>query len=157
MSTSYPVLAPVVNGWALRARTIAFYRWLYRLTLREGYAWASTPYLAAKQGVSERTIYRWLADLRAAGWIECDVDAGVERRIIPLTPPPKSRLVKPIKARLRQGFCQGSSPVSAEALKATDTVTPAEIPARRRGRRCRLRRRIRNWLWISNGPASSIR
>lgn len=129
MSTSYPVLAPPVNGWALRAHHVSFYRWLCRLSLREGYCWASTPYLAAKQGVSERTIYRWLASLRAAEWIECDTDQGVERRVVPLVTPPKTRLARPKKGTSPTGVLSGVKPLSAEALEATDTVTPAEVPA----------------------------
>lgn len=70
-----------VTSVRLSPSDLSFYRWLYKLSLTEGFCWAATPYLAAKQRVSERTIYRRLARLRSAGLISGEVDQGVERRV----------------------------------------------------------------------------
>lgn len=72
---------------------LSTYRWVYRWWRQTGDVHASTPYLAKKQGISERTVYRRLAALRKAGVLEADVTPGVERRLRPvLPPPPKHRM-----------------------------------------------------------------
>jgi hypothetical protein len=66
----------------------SFYRWLHRWhakAVQDGRVLnPSTGYLARKQKVSEPTIYRRLARLRAAGWIACTQTPGIERVITPL-------------------------------------------------------------------------
>ncbi len=94
-------------GDNLPARLVSFHNWLCKLSEQEGFCWASTPYLAMKQGVSERTVYRWLSRLRGRGFISGEVDLGLERRITPekcVIPLPKKR------SRVAQSpkFCFGN-------------------------------------------------
>jgi hypothetical protein len=42
----------------LPSRLASFYRWVWKLSQQEGFCWACTGYLARKQGVTERTVYR---------------------------------------------------------------------------------------------------
>jgi hypothetical protein len=88
MAISYPVDGTSVNLPRLPRRIASFYRWLCRWHSQTEDLHASTPYYAWKQGVSERTIYRWLHRLRADGYLSSEVDIGVERRLTPLLPPP---------------------------------------------------------------------
>ena len=90
VSVYYPApVAPVNNSvHEVSASALSFYRWLCRWHAQTGEVYASTPYLARKQGRSERTVYRWLSELRGAGCIAVDVEEGVQRSITPLVPLP---------------------------------------------------------------------
>ena len=95
MNASYPEAAQVGNS-APSPGALSFYRWLYRWHSQTGCVCPSTGYLAHKQGKTERTVYRWLAELRSCSYIATEVDSGVSRRIVPLvepsTRPGRSRL-----------------------------------------------------------------
>lgn len=109
-------------------KALPLYRWLYRWFGQSGQVWASTRYLAQKQGVSERTIYRWLAQFESIGAIQREVEDGIERRVIPLALPPekaaKTRRSMRVRGKLggnginknvrgsvrgSDKFCQGST------------------------------------------------
>lgn len=93
MSTSYTMTPHGVNPSAhihLSARVISFYRWITKLSKQAGFCWARNSYLAAKQGVDDATITRWIARLQAAGWLRCEHITGVERHIFPLQPAPRT-------------------------------------------------------------------
>jgi len=99
MATAYLTDVSPVNLRPVPRRVASFYRWLKNWHSQTADLHASTPYYAWKQGVSERTIYRWLRILHAAGYISTEVDAGIERRITPLAPaPPRQKM---------SGVCQG--------------------------------------------------
>ncbi len=119
MTTFYPCVPASVSVGAsvpvLPSRLASFYRWVWKLSQQEGFCWACTGYLARKQGVTERTVYRWLADLRRAGYISSEQTPGVERRVFPQK--------EPSRPKKMSGVCQGSvSGVSSsrvsDALKA---------------------------------------
>jgi hypothetical protein len=126
MTPFYPCPA---DGLALAApvlpsRLASFYRWVWKLSQQEGFCWACTGYLARKQGVSERTIYRWLSDLRRLGFISSEQTPGVERRITPHNEPSRPRKMSGV----RQGSVSGvSSSSDSDALKeaATDNTAAA--------------------------------
>jgi hypothetical protein len=125
MTTSYLVPALAVNTLpALPSRVASFYRWLHRWYTQTEDLHASTRYYADKQGVSERTVYRWLARLKALGYLTSEQTPGVERRITPCAAPPPKR-------RKMSGVCQGKMSgvlpyKRSHAWKAStgDTVTP---------------------------------
>ncbi len=102
MQTSYAMIPLSVNpgGPSLSPRVASFYRWLHRWHCETQDLHACTSYYAKKQGVSERTVYRWLACLRSLAYIQTEQTVGVERRITPLLEPPKRRRMS--------GGCQGS-------------------------------------------------
>lgn len=89
-------MQPVAWG-SLSRSELSFHRWLYRWYSQTGDVSPGTPYLARKQGKSERTIYRWLSDLERAGAVRREVVVGVERSIVPLAPPPAA---PPVARRL---------------------------------------------------------
>jgi hypothetical protein len=125
METSYPVSALAVNTLpALPSRVASFYRWLHRWYTQTEDLHASTRYYADKQGVSERTVYRWLARLKALGYLTSEQTVGVERRITPQAAPPPKR-------RKMSGVCQGKMSgvlpykrSHAQNASTGDTVTP---------------------------------
>jgi hypothetical protein len=125
MATSYPADGTSVNLPRLPRRVASFYRWLCRWHSQTEDLHASTPYYAWKQGVSDRTIYRWLRILQAAGYISKEVDCGIERRITPLVPSPP--LPKKLSG-VRQGKMSGVLPYKCSyAYKASTgrgVVTP---------------------------------
>jgi Helix-turn-helix domain len=106
-----------VNLRRLPSRVLSFCRWLHRWYRQTGDVHPSTKYLARKQGVTERTIYRWLRQLREAGYIVCDVLIGVERQIEPANPLPKRARVSGV----RQSSCQGSY----DSTQYTQDTTPS--------------------------------
>jgi hypothetical protein len=125
MATSYPACGTSVNLPRLPRRIASFYRWLCGWHSQTDDLHASTPYYAWKQGVSERTIYRWLHRLSADGYISTEVDVGLERRITPLAPaPPRQKM-----SGVRQGKMSGvSSSIRSYAYNAStghDVVKPA--------------------------------
>lgn len=88
MDTLYPATVPTVN---LTPGAASLLRWVCRWHSQTGDVHASTSYLARKQRKSERTVYRWLAELRQAGAVSCDVEQGIMRRIVPLIDAPTQR------------------------------------------------------------------
>lgn len=84
MDTLYPATALAVK---LSPGAASLLRWLHRWHSQTGDVHPSTGYLARKQRKTERTVYRWLAELREAGAICCDVQPGVQRRVTPLVEP----------------------------------------------------------------------
>jgi hypothetical protein len=92
--------SPGSSSSVLPSRLSSFYRWVWKLSQQEGFCWACTPYLAKKQGVSERTVYRWLSDLRRFGFISSEQTPGVERRVFPQK--------EPTRPKKMSGVCQGS-------------------------------------------------
>ncbi len=122
MTTFYPLPLPDGAGAAvpvLPSRLASFYRWVWKLSQQEGFCWACTGYLARKQGVSERTVYRWLAQLRAHGFISSEQTPGVERRITPHKEPIRPRKMSGV----RQGSVSGvSSSSGSDALKEAATA-----------------------------------
>ncbi len=125
MTTFYPLPLPGGAGAAvpvLPSRLASFYRWLWKLSQQEGFCWACTGYLARKQGVSERTVYRWLKDLRRLGFISSEQTPGVERRITPHKEPSRPRKMSGV----RQGSVSGvSSSSGSDALKEAATANTA--------------------------------
>ena len=81
-------LYPSSGAAALSPGAASFYRWLYRWHAQTGMVAPSTGYLAHKQRKTERTIYRWLSELRSCAYIATEVESGVARRIVPLVAPP---------------------------------------------------------------------
>lgn len=115
---------------------VSTYRWFYRWHSQTGLVDGSTPYLAKKQRVSERTIYRRLADLVARGCIQSDVTPGVERLIVPLVPPPppptkarkSARSTAPAASDLSgvvSGVVSGVLPIDTYAVTQNATSAPA--------------------------------
>ncbi len=125
MTTFYPLPLPGGSGAAvpvLPSRLASFYRWVWKLSQQEGFCWACTGYLARKQGVSERTVYRWLKDLRRFGFISSEQTPGVERRITPHKEPIRPRKMSGV----RQGSVSGvSSSIGSDALKEAATANTA--------------------------------
>jgi hypothetical protein len=125
VTTFYPLHLPGGAGAAvpvLPSRLASFYRWLWKLSQQEGFCWACTGYLARKQGVSERTVYRWLKDLRRLGFISSEQTPGVERRITPHKEPSRPRKMSGV----RQGSVSGvSSSSGSDALKEAATANTA--------------------------------
>jgi hypothetical protein len=123
MAISYPACGTSVNLPRLPRRIASFYRWLCRWHSQTEDLHASTPYYAWKQGVSERTIYRWLHRLYADGYLSSEVDIGVERRLTPLAPPP------PPPPKKLSGVCQGkmSGVLPYKRLYAYTTPTQADV------------------------------
>jgi hypothetical protein len=118
---------------ALPSRLASFHRWLCRWYSDTQDLHARTGYYARKQGVTERTIYRWLAHLRRGGWIASEQTPGVERRITPLREaPPKPRRfhTKRVSASGKMsGVCQGCvSGVSSSRASDAEEAPSAEPP-----------------------------
>ncbi len=121
MTPFYPCPADGVGlaVTVLPSRLASFYRWVWKLSQQEGFCWACTGYLARKQGVTERTIYRWLKDLRRFGFISSEQTPGVERRITPHKEPIRPRKMSGV----RQGSVSGvSSSIGSDALKEAATA-----------------------------------
>ena len=77
---------------SLSAPLRSFYRWIKRWFDQTGDVSPSTRYLAFKQKVTERCIYKRLKALSELGFLRLEVTPGVERKIIPLVdlkPKPK--------------------------------------------------------------------
>jgi len=111
--------APGGYDTPLPSRLASFYRWVWKLSQQEGFCWACTGYLARKQGVSERTVYRWLSDLRRLGYISSEQTPGVERRITPHKEPSRPKKMSGV----RQGSVSGvSSSSGSDALKEAATA-----------------------------------
>ncbi len=130
MTTSYPQTAPAVNpALQVPSRVLSFYRWLYRWYGQTADLHAATGYYARKQKVSERTVYRWLAYLRANGFIVTEQTIGVERRITPQVEPPRKRTRLHTISYAVSGVCQGSvSGVSSSMVSdAYEASTSAEV------------------------------
>ncbi len=129
MTTFYPLPLPGGSGAAvpvLPSRLASFYRWVWKLSQQEGFCWACTGYLARKQGVSERTVYRWLKSLRRLGFISSEQTPGVERRITPHKEPIRPRKMSGV----RQGSVSGvSSSSSSDALKEAATAANTAVAA----------------------------
>ncbi len=105
-SSSVPVCSSSASSSSvLPSRLSSFYRWVWKLSQQEGFCWACTPYLAKKQGVTERTVYRWLSDLRRLGYISSEQTPGVERRVFPQTEPARPKKMSGV----RQGSLSGVS------------------------------------------------
>lgn len=124
--SSYGPSGPSVNVsdpfQGLSCVLLSTYRWVYRWWRQTGDVHASTPYLAKKQGISERTVYRRLAALRKAGVLEADVTPGVERRLRPVLPPPqKHRLKSALPERKSTTF---TPIVSGVNVRGVSGVTP---------------------------------
>ena len=110
----------------LPSRLASFFSWLWKLSQQEGFCWACTGYLARKQGVTERTIYRWLADLRRLGYISTEQTPGVERRITPQKEPSRPKRMSGV----RQGSMSGvSSSRDSDALEAPTASPPDQAGA----------------------------
>lgn len=102
--------------YPLSAGAASFYRWLYRWHSQTGCVCPSTGYLAQKQGKTERTIYRWLSELRSCSYIATEVESGVARRIVPL--------VAPAPAGRRRVQVQARQPEASRALiRCTEIVS----------------------------------
>jgi hypothetical protein len=132
MTAFYPVPA-VVGPSVLPSRLASFYRWLHRWYSETNDLHACTGYYARKQGVTERTVYRWLAALRSSGHISTEQTPGVERRITPLREaPPKQRKFhtkRPSASGKMSGVCQGSvSGVSSLIVSDAGEAPSAEPP-----------------------------
>jgi hypothetical protein len=123
MTLSYPAGGELVNLPRLPRRIASFYRWLHRWYGETGDLHASTGYYAYKQGVCERTVYRWLQRLRADGYITSEVTPGVEREITPQAPPPSVQRRK--MSGVRQGKMSGVP--TYKTLYAHDASTPPDV------------------------------
>lgn len=115
---------------ALPSRVLSFYRWLWRWFHQTGDVHPSTGYYARKQHVCERTVYRWVRQLREAGYIQVETIEGVERRVVPLVEPPK-RVPKLARrgnvARGSSGVVSGVIPYSnsdADNYETTNVAPP---------------------------------
>ena len=75
--------APVMYAESLSANEKLLYGTISGLCRQEGYCWASNQYLADLYKVGRNVISKWLAHLRAEGFIEIEIDreAGNRRRI----------------------------------------------------------------------------
>jgi hypothetical protein len=122
MTPFYPVPVPVGPS-VLPSRLASFYRWVWKLSQQEGFCWACTGYLADKQGVTERTIYRWLADLRRAGFISSEQTPGVERRITPQKEPSRPRKMSGV----RQGSVSGVPTLKRFHAGKAPSAQPANV------------------------------
>ncbi len=132
MTESYHAVGKIPASLSpLRPRVESFYRWLHRWHADTHDLHACTGYYARKQGVTERTVYRWLAALRTSGYIATEQTVGVERRITPLLDaPPKRRQFRTNRRKSSakmSGVCQGSvsgvsSLIASDALKDTTTA-----------------------------------
>ncbi len=122
---------------ALPSRLASFHRWLCRWYSDTQDLHACTGYYARKQGVTERTIYRWLAHLRRGGWIASEQTPGVERRITPLREaPPKPRRfhTKRVSASGKMsGVCQGSVSGVSSLIASDAQEAPSAEPANMAG------------------------
>jgi DNA-binding PadR family transcriptional regulator len=122
---------------ALPSRLASFHRWLCRWYSDTQDLHARTRYYARKQGVTERTIYRWLAHLRRGGWIASEQTPGVERRITPLREaPPKPRRfhTKRVSASGKMsGVCQASVSGVSSLIAFDAQEAPSAEPANMAG------------------------
>ena len=117
MNASYPATSQVVN-LCPSTGALSFYRWLYRWHSQTGVVAPSTGYLAHKQGKTERTIYRWLSELRSCSYIATEVESGVARRIVPLVAPSPGRR----RVQARASASPGSEIRCTENRKQYETV-----------------------------------
>ena len=119
MTASYPATSQVVNCPSPGA--LSFYRWLHRWHTQTGLVAPSTGYLAHKQGKTERTIYRWLSELRSCSYIATEVESGVARRIVPLVAPAPGRR----RVQARAAVAPSSDFRCTGNRKQYETVEPA--------------------------------
>lgn len=132
----------------LSAPLRSFYRWLKRWFDQTGDVSPSTRYLAFKQKVTERCIYKRLKTLSELGFVRLEVTPGVERKIIPLVDlvqkpkqalkPPKPQAPAPPKSAPVQGYVQGpssgvtpyrlSTQETQDAKTTTATKQPEAVP-----------------------------
>lgn len=106
------VVAPAVTSYhssdlsRLSTGAASLLRWLSRwFTETEEPLFPSTGYIARKQKRSERTVYRWLAELRSFGCIATETTPGIERRIVPQVAP--EDCPKPRRRAVRAGKVSG--------------------------------------------------
>ncbi len=96
-------------------------RWLCRWHQQTGDLHPSTRYLAKKQGRTERTIYRWLAECKQAGYLASDVEPGCTRWLTPLV---SSSVVAP---KVSTNRCKNSAPGRSVASGSDIQVLPAPV------------------------------
>lgn len=134
MTVSYPDAAQSVN---LSPSAVSFYRWIARWHAQTGDVSPSTAYLARKQGKTERTVYRWLAQLRDAGMIAEEVVCGVSRAIVPLAPPPprtrKSSCAREQVIRGRKHSVSNTTRLYETAPKMSEAMSGVHVTGRVRG------------------------
>lgn len=74
------ITAPVLESKTLSDGAKVFYTEISRRTNQRGYCWASNAALAEAMRCGERTVSRYVAELKDAGFIECEF-VGVNNRI----------------------------------------------------------------------------
>jgi hypothetical protein len=124
MAIAYLTDGPSVNLRPLPRRVASFYRWLKNWHSQTQDLHSSTPYYAWKQGVSERTIYRWLRVLQSGGYISTEVDCGLERRITPLAPAPPRQKMSGVRQGKMSGVPSYKCSYAYKASTGRDVVTP---------------------------------
>lgn len=82
--TFHAVIPATVRYSACSASAILLYGEISALCQKEGYCWASTGYFAGVYRASERSVFRWLAELEKAGFIKTEpaVNQHGQRRIV---------------------------------------------------------------------------
>lgn len=143
---AHPLAQP--DPGILSAPLRSFYRWLKRWFDQTGDVSPSTRYLAFKQNVTERCIYKRLKALSELGFVRLEVTPGIERRIIPLVDlrpmakkvslPSQPPAPAPQKPAPVQGVVQGSSSgvipyklstqETQDAITTTATNRPEAVP-----------------------------
>jgi len=125
-----------VSASRLSSGASSLLRWLSRwYSQTEEALFPSTAYIARKQKRSERTVYRWLAELRSSGCVQTETVPGVERRIVPQVAPadcpkPTRRLFRCKKmSGVLSGVLSGVSPYPRDAYTENDNKGPEGEPA----------------------------
>lgn len=82
--TFHAVIPAAVRYSTCSASAILLYGEISALCQKEGYCWASTGYFAGVYRASERSVFRWLAELEKAGFIKTEpaVNQHGLRRIV---------------------------------------------------------------------------
>lgn len=75
------LIAPVRYDKDLCPGAKVFYSELTALTQKEGYCWAKNKYFMDLYEVEERTIQKWLKQLKLKGYIEIEISNGKNRQI----------------------------------------------------------------------------
>ena len=79
---SYYAIIPANVRYAdISANAKLLYGEITALTNKEGYCWASNKYFADLYKVSSRTVSDWVKQLKAGGFISCEITDRVHRKI----------------------------------------------------------------------------
>jgi len=119
----------------LPTRLFVFYRWIVKLSRQQGFAWMRTAELARRQTsrhadkehVNPATVWRWIKQLEASGYLRIEyVPGSHERRLHPLVSAPSRR--PKCNQNASQNASKSCPPLLSELGYVATTTAPTPMP-----------------------------